>query len=143
MRPPSNPKTDSVRAQVRGYMAAQPAKHRAALRTIRAAIRATAPKAVEHFSYGIPGFRLNGRPLIWYAAFKQHVSLYPVTAPIRRALAKAIEGYETSTGTLRLPLDEPMPVALIKKIVRARALDSARARALDSRAGGAARTTRK
>ena len=119
-------------------MASQPAKQRTALRTIRAAIRATAPKAVEHFSYGIPGFRLDGRPLIWYAAFKQHVSLYPVTAPIRRTLADDIEGYETSTGTLRLPLDEPMPVSLIKKIVRARALDAARAGARE-----AAKTARK
>jgi uncharacterized protein YdhG (YjbR/CyaY superfamily) len=126
MSSPSNPKTESARAQVRRYMASQPAKHRVALRTIRAAVCAAAPRAVEHFSYGIPGFRLNGRPLIWYAAFKRHVSLYPVTAPIRRALATAIEGYETSTGTLRLPLDEPMPVALIKKIVRARALDTTR-----------------
>jgi uncharacterized protein YdhG (YjbR/CyaY superfamily) len=128
MNSPSKPKSQSAAEQVRRYMASQPAKQRAALRTIRAAIRATAPKAVEHFSYGIPGFRLDGRPLVWYAAFKQHVSLYPVTAPLKRALAKDIEGYETSTGTLRLPLDEPMPVALIRKIVRARALDSARAR---------------
>ena len=118
-------KPDSAAAQVRRYVSSQPAKHRAALRTIRAAIRATAPKAVEHFSYGIPGFRLDGRPLVWYAAFKQHVSLYPVTAAIRRPLAVAIKGYETSTGTIRFPLDEPMPVALIKKIVKARAREVA------------------
>ena len=113
-------------------MASQPAKHRAALRKIRATIRATAPKAIEHFSYGIPGFRLSERPLVWYAAFKRHVSLYPVTAAIRRALADEIAGYETSTGTVRLPLDEPLPVTLIKKIVKARAreaLDAARAAA--------------
>jgi uncharacterized protein YdhG (YjbR/CyaY superfamily) len=122
----SKPIRESAGAQVRRYLASQPAKQRAALRTVRAAIRATAPKAVEHFSYRIPGFRLNDRPLVWYAAFRQHVSLYPVTAPIRRALADDIEGYETSTGTLRLPLDEPMPVALIKKVVRARAREVAK-----------------
>jgi uncharacterized protein YdhG (YjbR/CyaY superfamily) len=122
----SKQKRDSAGAQVRRYMASQPAKQRTALRTVRAAIRATAPKAVEHFSYGIPGFRLEGRPLVWYGAFRQHVSLYPVTAPIRRALADDIEGYETSTGTLRLPLDKPMPVALIRKIVRVRVREAAK-----------------
>ena len=123
--------SQSAAAQVRRYLAAQPATHRAALRKIRATIRATAPRAVEHFSYGIPGFRLNDRPLVWYAAFKQHVSLYPVTASIKRALADAIDGYQTSTGTIRLPLDQPMPVTLIRKIVKARtreALDFARGR---------------
>ena len=129
----SSPKRtrESAGAQVQRYISAQPPTHRSALRKIRATIRATAPKAVEHFSYGIPGFRLNDRPLVWYAAFKQHVSLYPVTATIKRALADAIDGYQTSTGTIRLPLDEPMPVTLIKQIVKARAreaLDSARAR---------------
>ena len=88
-------------AQVRRYISGQPPAHRSALRKIRATIRATAPRAVEHFSYGIPGFRLNDRPLVWYAAFKRHVSLYPVTASIKRALAGAIEGYQTSTGTIR------------------------------------------
>jgi len=126
MTPSSKQKPDSAAVQVRRYVSSQPAKHRAALRTVRAVIRATAPKAVEHFSYGIPGFRLDGRPLVWYAAFKQHISLYPVTAPIRRTLADDIEGYETSTGTLRLPLDEPMPVSLIKKIVRARVREAAK-----------------
>ena len=133
---PSKTTQDSSSAQVRRYLAVQPAKHRAALRRIRATIRATAPKAIEHFSYGIPGFKLNGRPLVWYAAFKRHVSLYPMTAPIRRTLADEIAGYETSTGTIRLPLDEPLPESLIKKIVKARAreaLDSARAAAAKKR----------
>jgi uncharacterized protein YdhG (YjbR/CyaY superfamily) len=121
----SKQERDSAGSQVRRYMASRLAKQRTALRTIRAAIRATAPKAVEHFSYGIPGFRLDGRPLVWYAAFKQHVSLYPVTAAIRRPLADDMKGYETSKGTIRFPLDEPMPVALIKKIVRARAREAA------------------
>jgi len=120
----SKRESESAGARVRRYMARQPAKHRAALRKIRAIIRATAPRAVEHFSYGIPGFRLNERPLVWYAAFKQHVSLYPVTASIKRALAGAIDGYQTSTGTLRLPLDEPLPVTLIKKIVTVRAREA-------------------
>jgi uncharacterized protein YdhG (YjbR/CyaY superfamily) len=132
MRSSSKQKRDSAGAQVRRYMASQPAKQRTALRTVRAAIRATAPKAVEHFSYGIPGFRLDGRPLVWYAAFKQHVSLYPVTAAIRRPLADDMKGYKTSKGTIRFPLEEPMPLALIKKIVRARALDSARAGAREA-----------
>lgn len=125
--------SQSAASQVQRYMALQPAKHRAALRKIRAIIRATAPTAVEHFSYGIPGFRLNQRPLVWYAAFKQHVSLYPVTASIKRALAGALDGYQTSTGTIRLPLDEPMPVTVIKKIVKARARE-----ARDSARGAAA-----
>ena len=120
MKSSSTQKRSSAGTEVRRYMASQSAKHRTALRAIRSAIRATAPKAVEHFSYGIPGFRLDGRPLVWYAAFKQHISLYPVTASIRRPFAEDIKGYETSTGTIRFPLDEPMPVALIKKIVKAR-----------------------
>ena len=124
MTPSSKQKPDSAGAQVRRYISSQPAKHRKALSTVRAAVRATAPKAVEHFSYGIPGFRLDGRPLVWYAAFKQHVSLYPVTAAIRRPLAEDMKGYKTSTGTIRFPLDEPMPVALIKKIVKARAREA-------------------
>lgn len=129
MTPSSKHESESAAAQVRRYMAQQPLKHRAALRRIRAAIRATAPGAVEHFSYGIPGFRLDGRPLVWYAAFKRHVSLYPVTASIKRALAGAIDGYQTSAGTIRLPLDEPMPVTLIKKIVKVRAREATAAAA--------------
>jgi uncharacterized protein YdhG (YjbR/CyaY superfamily) len=87
---------------------------------IRDIVRALAPDAVEVFSYRIPGFKLNGKALVWYAAFTHHTSLYPMTADIRRANAAALEGYKMSTGTVQFPLDRPLPVALVKRLVKAR-----------------------
>jgi uncharacterized protein YdhG (YjbR/CyaY superfamily) len=107
-------------SQARRYMAAQPPDARRRLKAIRALVIATAPGAVEHFSYGIPGFKLHGQPLVWYAAFKAHTSLFPMTAAIRRAFAKELEGYEMSTGTIRFPLDKPLSTVLVKKLIKAR-----------------------
>ena len=111
------------RAQVQRYLAAQPAKTRAALRSIRAAIRAAAPQAIEHFSYGIPGFTLDGRTLLWYAGWTQHVSLYPMTAVIKRTFARELDGWKMSKGTVRFPLSERVPTALVKRIAKARAAE--------------------
>jgi len=107
-------------AQVQRYLASQPPVARRILKQMRAAIRAAAPDAIETFSYRIPGFKLDGRPLVYYAGFKAHASLYPMTAAIRRTYANDLEGYETSTGTVRFPLATPPSAALITRLVKAR-----------------------
>lgn len=117
---PREPSPEKAAAQVRDYIATCPPKSRRAMRQLRTTIRAAAPGAVEGFSYRMPCVRLDGRPLVWYAAFTRHCSLFPITGAIRTAHAAALEGFHTSTGTVRFPLDKPMPVGLVKRLVKAR-----------------------
>jgi uncharacterized protein YdhG (YjbR/CyaY superfamily) len=104
----------------RRYLAAQPPATRRVLKAVRDAIRAAAPDAVEVFSYGIPGFRLAGKPLVWYAGWTEHVSVYPMGSAIRKAFAKELAHCETSTGTVRFPLTKPPSATLVKRLVKAR-----------------------
>ncbi len=102
---------------VADYIAGFPKDVQKILRTIRKTIRAAAPDAEESISYRIPTYKLNG-PLIYFAAYKAHIGLYPITAPVRAKFKRELAGYKGGKGTVQFPLDEPIPYALIARIVK-------------------------
>jgi uncharacterized protein YdhG (YjbR/CyaY superfamily) len=114
---------------VTAYIAAQPKASHAALKKVRAAIRKGVPRADELLSYGIPTYKLEGRPVIYFAGWKQHYSIYPSNAALVAAFKRQLAPYEVNDkGTIRFPLSEPVPVALIQALARFRARQVASSR---------------
>jgi uncharacterized protein YdhG (YjbR/CyaY superfamily) len=106
------------------YFAGVPEEARATLEKLRKTIRSTVPKAVEVIWYQMPTFKLNERPLVSIAAFKNHCSLFPMSFAVLNAYKDELKSYHTSKGTIRFALDKPVPAALVKKVVKARVLES-------------------
>jgi uncharacterized protein YdhG (YjbR/CyaY superfamily) len=105
---------------VEDYLAALPEDQRSALEKLRKTIRSTAPDSTETISYQMPTFKLRGRVLVYYAAFKDHCSLFPASEAVMEALGGELKPYFSGKGTLRFTSDKPIPAALVKKIVKAR-----------------------
>ena len=103
---------------VEAYIAAAPKEVQGKLGALRAAIRSVAPDAVERISYGMPYYGYKGR-LAYFRLSKNHIGLY-LPPPVIQAHKKDLEDYETATATIRFPLDDRLPVVLIKKLVKAR-----------------------
>ena len=113
------PRYDSVD----DYITSQPKAVQRLLKQMRTTIRKAAPEAVESISCGIPAFKLHGRPLLYFAAWKEHLSLYPSNARLVARFKKELEPYDVNDkGTIRLPLTEPAPPSLIAGIARFRAM---------------------
>ncbi|HMA06097.1 MAG TPA: DUF1801 domain-containing protein [Methanomicrobiales archaeon] len=104
------------------YIAQFPREIQERLQKLRKTIREEAPDAEETISYRIPTFRLNGN-LVHFAAFKDHVSFFPTSSGVG-AFRQELSGYKISKGTIQFPLDEPMPLDLVRKIVRFRVRDN-------------------
>lgn len=112
-----------------GYLAALPADARGALENLRKLIRAAAPRAEEGSSYGLPAFKLDGKPLVCFAAATNHLSFHPMSGDIIKRHAADLKGYETSKGTVRFSPDKPMTATLVRKLVKARMEEIAQPRA--------------
>jgi uncharacterized protein YdhG (YjbR/CyaY superfamily) len=103
------------------YIASQPEAVQRVLKRVRSAIRKVVRGAEEMISYGIPTYKLHGRPVIYFAAWTRHYSLYPSTNRLVSAFNDELAPYEISKGTIRFPLSEPVPVKLIEGIAKFRA----------------------
>ena len=107
-------------ASVDDYMAALPEPSRAGLEELRKTIKGIAPEATEAISYGMPAFKDHGRILVYYAAFKDHFSLFPGSMTVMDTLGDELKPYVSGKGTMHFDAREPLPLALVKKIVKAR-----------------------
>ena len=116
------PKASAKPKTVTEYIAASSKEARPRLRELRKCIRAAAPGAVENLKWGMPAYSYH-RILVMFAGFKNHVSLFP-TASAVRAFRKELGKRLTSTGTVQFPLDQPVPLALIRKITAFRVKES-------------------
>jgi len=103
------------------YIASQPEGVQSILSSVRSAIRKAVPSAEESISYKIPTYKLEGRPVLYFAGWKQHYSLYPASDGVVAAFKNDLAPYAVVKGTIRFPLSAPVPVRLIEKIARLRA----------------------
>ena len=104
-------------ATVDEYIASFPPDVQRTLEEVRAAIRAVVPGTEERISYGIPTFSLNGRYVVYFSGWKQHVSVYPIP-DADPDLARAIKPFMAGKGTLKFALDKPIPIELIQRVAR-------------------------
>ena len=118
---PTKPGARSTKPRtVDEYIAKAPKERRAALTKLRHTIKAAAPKATESVSYGMAGFKQDGKRVAYFAHWKSHIALYGTSRDFIDAHAAELEGYVQSKGTLQFATDKPLPYGLVTKIVKAR-----------------------
>ncbi len=111
----------SVPKSVDEYITAQAEAVRPKLEQVRATIRRAVPEAVEGIGYRMPGYKLHGKPMLYFASFKEHYSLFAASGTFFAALEDELAGYDRRKGTVHFPLSKPVPVKLIRRIAKLRA----------------------
>jgi uncharacterized protein YdhG (YjbR/CyaY superfamily) len=107
-------------ATIDEYLASVSSDQRALLQKLRTTIRTVAPKVEECISYGIPAFRLNGRSLVFFGAWANHCSFYPGSSRTLKKFRGDLKGFQITKGTIRFSRDNPLPLTLVKRLVKAR-----------------------
>jgi uncharacterized protein YdhG (YjbR/CyaY superfamily) len=102
---------------VEEYLGSAPEPQRATLLTVRATLRELLADADEALSYGMPAFVVGGKPVAGYAWAKRHCSYFPHSGAVLSELADELDGYDWSKGTLRFPIDQPLPRKLVARLV--------------------------
>ena len=105
------------------YLARLPADQREALQRLRLQLRQLLPGAIETISYGMPAFKVGGRAVVWFAGWKAHCSIYPLTDTFLATHAESLQGYRRTRGSLHFAPHAPLPEVLIEELVRARLSD--------------------
>lgn len=108
-----------MQREVDRYLESLPMDNQRALGNLRRTIQEIVPYAEEGLSYGVPAFKIHGRPLVCYASFKNHCGFYPLRPEVLQSFAADLAGFETAKGTIRFKVDKPLPVTLVKRIVKA------------------------
>ena len=106
--------------EVDSYLAGLDDPKRTTLEALRRSILEAVPEAEQCISYGMPAFRVEGKTVAGFAAFKDHLSYLPHSGSVLSALGDDVAAYETSKGALRFPVDKPLPGQLVKKLVTTR-----------------------
>lgn len=106
--------------QVLAHLAKVPQPQKATLEALRKTILEIIPEAEEVISYGFPGYRIDGKIICGFDAFKNHCSYFPHSSLVIPELKKELENYKTSKGALQFPIDRPLPKALVKKLIKVR-----------------------
>lgn len=117
--PTAKPKT------IDEYLARATPAHRALLAKYRRVIHAVVPGAEEYIGYGLAGFKLYGRPLVYFGAWENHCALYAASPATQAQFADELKGFKVSKGTIQFTVEKPLSLALVKRMVRARAAENA------------------
>jgi uncharacterized protein YdhG (YjbR/CyaY superfamily) len=108
------------------YLARVKPAQRVVLEKLRQTVHAVAPGAEEYIGYGLAGFKFNGRPLVYFGAWEKHCALYAASPAVQKQFQKELNGFEVSKGTIKFTPEKPLPITLVKKLVKARVAENVR-----------------